>query len=76
MNEWMNEWMYVCMYVCIYVYDVPSSFQSLCTTAEEIFHAPNITLNTKWTQSIQSTKTPIQKEEITSGYELYSQTET
>ena len=38
------------MYVlCICVYDVSLCFQSLCTTAEEIFHAPNITQNTKWT---------------------------
>jgi len=48
--------MYVlCMYVCMYVYDVSLCFLSLSTTAEEIFHAPNIKQNTKWTIM----KTPI-----------------
>jgi hypothetical protein len=30
------------------VCDVLLCSKSLCTTAEEIFHAPNITQNTKW----------------------------
>ena len=51
MSVCMYVCMHVCMYVgiCIYIYDVSLCFQSLRTTAEEIFHAPNITQNTKWT---------------------------